>query len=136
MIKSFTDHLNEHREIGFVLRVNGIIAVVGGLPSVRVNELVIFEDNSLGEVLSFGSDGIEVMVFSKTQLKAKMRVSRTDRSLTVAVGDSLLGASIDPFGVPLNAGQYLRESSAQVPLKNEAWGIARRKRIGKPLRQE
>ncbi len=132
-MKSFTDYLNEHREIGFVLRVNGIIAVVGGLPSVRVNELVIFEDNSVGEVLSFGADGIEVMVFSKTQLKVRMRVSRTDRSLTVSVGDSLLGASIDPFGAPLNAGQYLRESSAQVPLKNEAWGISRRKRISKPF---
>lgn len=132
-MKSFTDYLNEHREIGFVLRVNGIIAYVAGLPSVRVNELVIFEDNSVGEVLSFDGEGIEVMVFSKTQLKAKMRVSRTDRSLTVSVGDSLLGATIDPFGVPLNADKYLRESSAQIPLKNEPWGISRRKRISKPF---
>jgi F-type H+-transporting ATPase subunit alpha len=132
-MKSFTDSLNEHREIGFVLRVNGVMAYVAGLPSVRVNELVIFEDNSVGEVLSIDGDGIEVMVFSKTQLKAKMRVSRTDRSLTIAVGESLLGATIDPFGQPLNADQYLHESSAQVPLKNEAWGINRRKRINKPF---
>mgnify|MGYP001579531491 CR=1 FL=1 len=132
-MKSFTDYLNEHREIGFVSRVNGVIAYVAGLPSVRVRELVIFEDNSVGEVLSFDGDGIEVMVFSKTQLKAKMRVSRTDRSLTVSVGESLLGATIDPFGVPLNNDQYLRESSAQIPLKNEPWGIARRKRITKPF---
>jgi F-type H+-transporting ATPase subunit alpha len=94
---------------------------------------VIFEDNSIGEVLSFDGEGIEVMVFSRTPLKARMRVSRTDRSLTIPVGESLLGTVIDPFGLPLNSDQYLHESSAQVPLNNEAWEISRRKRINRPF---
>ncbi len=132
-MKSFNDYLTEHKEIGYILRVNGFIIYIAGLPSARVGELVIFEDNNIGEVLSFNDDGIEVMVFSRALLKARMRVSRTDRSLTIPVGESLLGMTIDPFGVPLNSDQYIREPSALVPLNNAAWDISRRKRINRPF---
>ena len=113
-MKAFTEYLNEYKEIGFVVKVNGFIVSIVGLPSVRVQELVIFEDNTIGEVLSFSSDGIEVMVFSISELKSRMRVSRTDHYLVIPVGEALLGKSIDPFGVPLNPDQYIHESSAKV----------------------
>ncbi len=132
-MKSFTEYLNEYKEIGFVLKVNGFIVFIVGLPSARVGELVIFEDNSIGEVMSFDGDYIEVMVFSRTALKSRTRVSRTDRFLTIPVGESLLGNVIDPFGASLNPDQYIHESTAFVPLWTEAWGISRRKRIDRPF---
>lgn len=132
-MKTFNDYLTEHKEIGYILRVNGFIIYVAGLPSVRVGELVIFEDNNIGEVLSFNDDGIEVMVFSRAPLRARMRVTRTDRSLTIPVGESLLGMAVDPFGMPLNSDQYIQEASALVPLSNAAWDISRRKRINRPF---
>lgn len=130
-MKSFNEYLTEHKEIGYVLKVNGFIVHIAGLPSVRVRELVVFEDNSIGEVLSFDGESIEVMVFSRVPLRARMRASRTDRTITIPVGDSLLGGTIDPFGLPLNSDQYIPESSALVPLNNVAWDISRRKRINR-----
>lgn len=132
-MKSFNEHLNEFKEIGFVYRVDGFIAYVVGLPLVKAQELVIFEDNSIGEVISFNGDNVEVMVFSKTSLKIRMRVSRTNLFLAIPVGESLLGTSIDPFGVSLNPDNYIHNPSALVPMRNDAWGIARRKRINKPF---
>lgn len=130
-MKAFNDYLTEHKEIGYILRVNGFIVYVAGLPSVRVGELVVFEDNNFGEVLSFDGESIEVMVFLRTSLKARMRVSRTDQSLTIPVGESLLGMVIDPFGVPLDSDQYMKKPSALVSLNNAAWDISRRKRISR-----
>lgn len=130
-MKAFNDYLNEHKEIGYVLRVNGFIVYVAGLPTVRVGEVVIFEDNNIGEVISFNDESIEVMVFSRDPLKVRMRVSRTDRSLTIPVGESLLGMAIDPFGTPLNTDQYVPEYSALVSLNNAPWDISRRKRISR-----
>lgn len=132
-MKSFNEYLTEHKEIGYILRVNGFIVHIAGLPSVRVGEIVIFEDNTIGEVLSFDTDNAEVMVFSRTPLRARMRVSRTDRSLTIPVGDSLLGMTINPFGAPLDSDKYVSEPSAYVPLSNAAWDISRRKRINRPF---
>lgn len=132
-MKAFNDYLADHKEIGYILRVNGFIVYIIGIPSVRVGELVIFEDNNIGEVLSFDGESVEVMVFSRVPLKARTRVSRTDRSLTIPVGESLLGMVIDPFGMPLNPDQYIPEFSALVPLNNAAWDISRRKRINRPF---
>src|ERR1035438_1179769 len=106
-MKSFTEYLNENKEIGFVVKVNGFIVNVIGLPSARAQELVIFEDNSIGEILTFDEDSIEVMVFSTATLKSRMKVSRTNLFLTIPVGDSLLGKSVNPFGEPLDPDQYI-----------------------------
>lgn len=132
-MKSFNEHLNEFKEIGFVFRVDGFIAYVIGLPSVKAQELVIFEDNSIGEVISFSGDSVQVMVFSKTNLRIRMKASRTNLFLTIPVGESLLGSAIDPFGVPLNPDSYIHDPSALVPMRNDAWGISRRKRIDTPF---
>jgi len=132
-MNSFTQFLNEYKEIGYVWKVNGSVAYVVGLPSVRLNEVVIFEDDTLGEVLSFDSDSIEVMIFSKAPIKVRMRVSRTNRFLSMPVGDSLLGNAVDPFGRSLNPDKYIQGSIAYVPLHSEAWGIDRRSRINTPF---
>ncbi len=128
-MKAFSEYLNEFKEIGFVLKINGFMVYAVGIPSVRVHELVIFEDNSIGEVMSFDGETIEIIVFSKNVLRSRMRVSRTDTFLTISAGESLLGLSIDPFGNPLNQTQYVHGTSTQVPLRNQPWDISRRKRI-------
>lgn len=132
-MRAFNDYLSEFKEIGFVMRVSDFIVFVAGLPSVRVGELVVFDDNSIGEVLSFDNELIEVMVFNKHEIKTRSKVTRTDRMLTMPVGDTLLGKIVDPFGLSLSEDEYVPAFSAQVPLRNEAWGIARRKRISRPF---
>lgn len=132
-MKSFNENLNEFNEVGFIYRMDGFIAYVIGLPSVKAQELVIFEDNSIGEVISFNGENVQVMVFSKATLRIRMRASRTNLFLTIPVGETLLGSCIDPFGVPLDPDSYIRDPSALVPMRNEAWGISRRKRISTPF---
>lgn len=132
-MKTYNEYLNEFKEIGFVWKVNGVIASVVGLPSVRLNELVIFEDETVGEVISFNTESVEIMLFTSSSLKARTRVTRTDRFLAIPVGESLLGCSIDPLGRPLDSEHYIPQSTAFVPLRNDAWGIDRRIRIDRPF---
>ena len=88
-------------ERGSVTGVGDGIAWVRGLPSVRLDELIGFEDGSIGLVFQLSKELLGAILLSQTHgVNAGMSVQRLDRKLEIGVGEALLGRVVDPLGDP------------------------------------
>ena len=90
-------------EVGVVAETFDGIAIVEGLPSAMANELVEFEDGTLGVALNLDVRDIGVVVLGDaTQIEEGQQVKRTGEILSVPVGDAYLGRVVDPLGHPID----------------------------------
>src|SRR5919112_1256809 len=92
-------------EVGIVSDAGDGIAHVEGLPSTMANELLEFEDGTLGVALNLDVREIGVVVLGEfTGIEEGQQVKRTGRVLSVPVGDAFLGRVVDPLA-PIGRGQ-------------------------------
>ncbi|XQN49037.1 F0F1 ATP synthase subunit alpha, partial [Glutamicibacter creatinolyticus] len=93
----------ERTEVGRVITASDGIAKVEGLPSVMANELLRFEDGTLGLAQNLDTREIGVVVLGDfTGIEEGQKVERTGEILSVPVGDAFLGRVVDPLGEPLD----------------------------------
>ena len=79
------------------------IARVSGLPGAAVNELLEFEDGTLGLALNLDEDTIGAVVLGEVDnLEEEQTVKATGRIQTVPVGDALLGRVVNALGEPID----------------------------------
>ena len=132
-MKDFTAYLNETEEIGFVEQVADAIIHVSGLPKAKPDEIVVFETGEFGQVFSVQPSYVEILVFSKKQVKPGIRVTRTNEVLKVPVGYELLGRVIDPLGKSISGIKPLKTPSEKRPIDTPAAGIVKRRSVTKPF---
>ena len=95
----------EARTVGRVAEIGDGIARVSGLPDCAVNELLEFEDGSVGLALNLDEDSIGVVVLGDADgIEEQQTVKATGRILSVPVGDAMLGRVVNALGVPIAAG--------------------------------
>jgi len=97
----FKDYLAKTHEVGFISEVRHNFVLVRGLPQVSVNEEVIFDTEDRGVVFSLSNSTVEVILLSHSDLHVGSRVTRTDKKVSVEVGDALLGTQINAAGTPV-----------------------------------
>ncbi|MFC6022266.1 F0F1 ATP synthase subunit alpha [Plantactinospora solaniradicis] len=108
-------------EVGTVADAGDGIAHVEGLPSTMTNELLEFEDGTLGVALNLDVRDIGVVVLGDyAGIEEGQRVKRTGRVLSVPVGDAFLGRVVDALGKPIDglgdlANEGYRELELQAP---------------------
>src|SRR5215510_5073129 len=108
-------------EVGVVTDAADGIAHVEGLPSAMANELLEFEDGTLGVSLNLDVREIGVAILGEFRgIEEGQRVKRTGRVLSVPIGDGFLGRVVDPLGQPLDglgdiAAEGYRELELQAP---------------------
>jgi F-type H+/Na+-transporting ATPase subunit alpha len=108
-------------EVGTVADAGDGIAHVEGLPSTMTNELLEFEDGTLGVALNLDIRDIGVVVLGDFGgIEEGQRVKRTGRVLSVPVGDAFLGRVVGALGSPIDglgdiAGESHRELELQAP---------------------
>lgn len=135
-------HLHKLKEYGFALRVaeRGRVVSVGdgvawvvGLPSVRMDEMISFEDGSEAVVFHLGSNRVGAILLRQTSaLKAGMAAHLQGKGLEVGVGDALLGRVVDPLGVPLD-GEPVPTLAGYRPMDIGSPGIVERDFVDTPL---
>lgn len=90
-------------EWGEVASVGDGIAWISGLPSVSMDELLDFEDGSQGLIFDLTEDLVGAVLLNQSErLTAGTQVTRTRLTLSLPVGDALLGRVVDPVGNPLD----------------------------------
>lgn len=95
----FESYLQQVGDIGVVTKLLPGLMFVEGLPQVKVGEIVILENDVEGRVLAVGEKEVKVMLLGDELLvKPGLRVTRTSDSLTVFVGEHLLGKNVDSLG--------------------------------------
>src|SRR4029078_4986934 len=119
----------ERVEVGRVTTAGDGIARVEGLPSVMANELLKFEDGTLGLALNLDVREIGVVVLGEfAGIEEGQEVQRTGEILSVPVGDSFLGRVVDPLGAPID-GLGDIESTESRALELQAASVVERKSV-------
>ena len=120
-------------ELGHVERVGDGIAMVSGLPSAQLDELLAFPRDLYGLARDLGRDAIGcVLLGPPGQLVAGDAVHRTGGVVRVPVGAALLGRIVDPLGRPLDGqGAIVRERLAAIDAPAPA--IVDRDAVTEPL---
>jgi len=120
-------------EVGRVTLAGDGIAQVEGLPGCMANELLRFEDGTLGLALNLDVREIGVVVLGEfTGIEEGQPVHRTGEVLSVAVGDGYLGRVVDPLGTPID-GLGEIETTGRRALELQAPGVMARKSVHEPL---
>src|SRR5581483_6927773 len=130
-MKDFKYYLDTIGEVGYVSSFAGSIVYLNGLPKVKPNEVVLFENGYFGEVNALHPDSVEILLFSSSQIPIGTRVVRTNEQLSIPVGKELLGKIISPliksykeqFTLPL----------AHKNINNEPLGIEYRHQVTDPM---
>jgi F-type H+/Na+-transporting ATPase subunit alpha len=126
----------ELRQVGRVLEVGDGIARVSGLPDVGVNELLEFDNGTVGLALNLDEESIGAVVLGDSESAAQVEegspVRATGRILSVPVGDGMLGRVVNALGEPIDGkgalvGTELRRMEVQAP------GITGRQPVHEPL---
>ena len=101
-IESF-DRTVDVEEVGTVLEVGDGIARVHGLMRVMANEMVEFENKTLGVAFNLEEDSVGVIIMGDyLSIEEGQTVRRTGRVLQVPVGEELVGRVVNPLGDPLD----------------------------------
>jgi F-type H+-transporting ATPase subunit alpha len=120
-------------EVGTVSTAGDGIAKVTGMPSAMANELLEFEDGTLGLALNLDTREIGVVILGDfDKIEEGQSVRRTGEILSVPVGDGFMGRVIDPLGTPID-GMGEIESDERRALELQAPGVMARKSVHEPL---
>jgi len=120
-------------EIGTVTEAGDGIARVEGLPSTMTNELLKFENGTLGLALNLDVREIGVVILGEfTGIEEGTSVSRTGEILSVPVGDGFLGRVVDALGRPID-GKGDIKAEAQRALELQAPSVVQRQPVKEPM---
>ncbi|GEA81671.1 F0F1 ATP synthase subunit alpha [Cellulomonas uda] len=132
-VKSYEPSGAVAEEVGRVSLAGDGIAQVEGLPGAMANELLRFEDGTLGLALNLDVREIGVVVLGEfSGIEEGQEVRRTGEVLSVPVGDGYLGRVVDPLGQPID-GLGEIEVEARRALELQAPGVMARKSVHEPL---
>src|SRR6266542_2545132 len=102
-VESYEPGAAAREEVGRVTEAGDGTAKVEGLPSVMTNELLEFEDGTLGIALNLDEREIGVVILGEfAHIEEGQQVRRTGNVLSVPVGDEFLGRVVDPLAEPID----------------------------------
>ena len=132
-VQSYEPDAAAREEVGRVTDAGDGIAHVEGLPSAMTNELLQFEDGTLGIALNLDVHEIGVVVLGEfSGIEEGQTVKRTGEVLSVPVGDAYLGRVVNPLGQPIDGlGEIDAEGRRELEL--QAPNVMMRKSVHEPL---
>ncbi len=132
-VSDYKPETASREEVGAVAEAGDGIARVTGLPSVMANELLEFEDGTLGLALNLDTREIGVVILGDFEgIEEGQTVRRTGEILSVPVGDGYMGRVVDPLGTPID-GLGEIETEGRRALELQAPGVMQRKSVHEPL---
>jgi len=120
-------------EVGSVISVGDGIARVHGLDRCMAGEMLEFPHGVFGIALNLEEDQVgTVLLGDYTEIREGDTVKRTNKIMSVPVGDALIGRVVNPLGQPQDdKGQVL--TSSRNPLERLAPGVIDRQPVREPV---
>jgi F-type H+-transporting ATPase subunit alpha len=120
-------------DVGAVREAGDGIARLSGLPNVKAQELVQFQNGVMGIAFNLEQDTVGVIVMGDYQEIAEgMSVRATGRIASVPVGDGLIGRVINALGEPVD-GKGAVQFSSYRPIERIAAGVVQRQDVDTPV---
>ena len=121
-------------EIGYVTETADGIAHIEGLPGTMANELLRFQDGTLGLAMNLDEREIGAIVLGDfSGIEEGQEVYRTGDVLSVPVGDGYLGRVVDPLGNPIDGLGEIKDLGERRALELQAPGVMMRRSVFEPL---
>jgi F-type H+-transporting ATPase subunit alpha len=133
-VRGYTPETASREEVGTVVTSGDGIARVEGLPSAMANELLEFENGTLGIALNLDVREIGVVVMGESGgIEEGQVVKRTGEILSVQVGDGYLGRTVDALANPIDGLGEITDIGERRPLELQAAGVMDRQGVNQPL---
>jgi F-type H+/Na+-transporting ATPase subunit alpha len=133
-VRDYTPETASREEVGTVVTSGDGIARVEGLPSAMANELLEFENGTLGIALNLDVREIGVVVMGESEgIEEGQVVKRTGEILSVPVGDGYLGRTVDALANPIDGLGEITNIGERRPLELQAAGVMDRQGVNQPL---
>jgi F-type H+-transporting ATPase subunit alpha len=131
-LQQYDNHVNLE-EIGVVRTVGDGICTATGLGGAMSGELVALRDGVYGMVQNLWPEEVGIVLLGGAdKIKEGDIVRRTDRVMSIPVGEEMLGRIVDPLGKPLD-GRGAIKATEYRPIEHQAPGIAAREPVKVPL---
>jgi F-type H+-transporting ATPase subunit alpha len=133
-VRSYEPETATREETGTVVTSGDGIARVEGLPSAMANELLEFENGTLGIALNLDVREIGVVVMGESGgIEEGQVVKRTGDILSVPVGDGYLGRTVDALANPIDGLGEISPLDERRALELQAAGVMDRQGVNQPL---
>jgi F-type H+/Na+-transporting ATPase subunit alpha len=120
-------------QVGRVESIADGIAIVSGLPDVRLDEMLRFQRGQVGLTVTLDRDGVACVLLDDVEgIDAGDLVRGSGEVVRVPVGPALLGRTVDPLGRPLDGGADV-EARDHEPVDRPAPGIIDRDFVSEPV---
>jgi F-type H+-transporting ATPase subunit alpha len=134
-------------EIGVVTSVGDGIAELNGFQNAQMMEMVVFltddgqsledalkaEDTLYGLILNLEEDAVKVVILGEpTHVVEGMRVARTEKLLSVPVGEGIVGRVVNPLGEAID-GKGTIATDKDMPIERVAYGVMDRSGVNEPV---
>src|SRR3954464_7857154 len=120
-------------QVGRILEVGDGIARVSGLPNAAVNELLEFQDGTLGLALNLDEESIGAVVLGEvSHIEEGQMVRSTGSILSGPVGGGPLGGVVTALGEPIDGKGPLTNVSDR-RMEIQAPGITGRQPVHEPM---
>jgi F-type H+/Na+-transporting ATPase subunit alpha len=131
-IASYSQEL-QVSNVGTVLQVGDGIARVYGLEKAMAQELLEFEDGTIGVALNLEEDNVGVVLLGTGfKIQEGSTVKATGKVAEVPVGDEMIGRVVDGIGRPIDGKGEVRTAKTRL-LESVAPGIISRKSVCEPM---
>ncbi len=121
------------QEVGHVATAGDGIAHVTGLPGCMANELLTFEDGTLGLAFNLDAREIGVVILGDfVGIEEGQAVCRTGEVLSVPVGAGFLGRVVDPLGNPIDGLGEIKSEGRRI-LEAQAPDVMHRHPVDEPM---
>ena len=118
---------------GRVEEIGDGVAMISGLPDVRLDEVLRFDGGQIGFARVLDPQRIGcVLLDAATTIEAGDAVFGTGEVVSVPVGEALLGRIVDPLGRPLDEAGVIN-AEAQWPIERAAPSIIERELVTEPV---
>jgi F-type H+-transporting ATPase subunit alpha len=120
-----------NQEVGYALSSNDFLVYLDGMPTIKINDVVVSETGLRGWVNAIQSDKVEVLLLDRGTIVPGELFRRTDQNLSVLLGTYLIGRVINPLGIPIDGKRMSMDTSTnnRYELDREAPNIPLRKFI-------
>ncbi|MBI4036819.1 F0F1 ATP synthase subunit alpha [Candidatus Daviesbacteria bacterium] len=119
------------QEVGFVKSIKDFLVYLDGLPSVRINDIVVSDNGTRGLISSLLPDRVEMLLLDENPVQPGQVFHKIGQGMGLPVGDFLLGRAINPLAIPVDGKGPLAKTRAEtyVELDKEALPIDAREFI-------
>jgi len=120
-------------ETGQVIEVGDGIALIYGLDKVMAGEMLLFPGDVYGMALNLQEEYVGCILFEESRkIKEGDIVKRTNKILSVPVGDGVLGRVVNPLGLPID-GKGEIKGDKDTEIERKALGVIQRQPVKEPL---